>query len=391
MKVRLTAEERLSARFERRLVWLLALMMAAFLGWAWLFELVEVSSGQGKVVPSSREQVIQSLEGGLLATLEVREGDVVNEGQMLAQLDPTRSASNVDEAAARYHAALAQSARLRAEIEGADSVTFPKALDGEEFAELRATEQALFVSRRTGLTEALAGLTAGLELLREEIAINENLQSSGAVSRVDLIRLRREAVTTELEISRLKADYRVRASEELQKVNAEAEVQGSVMRGRTDQLDRLTFRAPMRGVVKEISVTTIGGVIPPGGKLMTIVPMDDQLLIEARISPRDIAFIHPGQAALVKVSAYDYAIFGGIDGKVETISPDTVRDEVHADQVYYRVYIRTEADYLSNAIGTRFPIVPGMIATVDIQTGTKTVWQYLIKPFNRAREALRER
>ncbi len=355
MKVQLTQEERLSARFERRLVWLLALMLGAFLVWAWMFELVEVSSGQGKVVPSSREQVIQSLEGGLLATLEVREGDVVDAGQMLAQLDPTRSASNVEEAAARYHAALAQSARLRAEIEDADAVVFPDALVGEEFDELRATERALFASRRASLTEALTGLNAGLELLKEEIAINESLSLAGAASQVDLIRLRREAVNTELEISRLKADYRVRASEELQKVNAEVEVQGSIVRGRTDQLDRLTFRAPMRGVVKEIAVTTIGGVIPPGGQLMTIVPMDDKLLVEARISPRDIAFIHPGQAALVKISAYDYAIFGG------------------------------------NAAGTRFPIVPGMIATVDIQTGTKTVWQYLIKPFNRAQEALRER
>ncbi len=391
MKVQLTQEERLSARFERRLVWLLALMLGAFLVWAWMFELVEVSSGQGKVVPSSREQVIQSLEGGLLATLEVREGDVVDAGQMLAQLDPTRSASNVEEAAARYHAALAQSARLRAEIEDADAVVFPDALVGEEFDELRATERALFASRRASLTEALTGLNAGLELLKEEIAINESLSLAGAASQVDLIRLRREAVNTELEISRLKADYRVRASEELQKVNAEVEVQGSIVRGRTDQLDRLTFRAPMRGVVKEIAVTTIGGVIPPGGQLMTIVPMDDKLLVEARISPRDIAFIHPGQAALVKISAYDYAIFGGIDGEVVTISPDTVRDEIEADQVYYRVYIRTEVDFLSNAAGTRFPIVPGMIATVDIQTGTKTVWQYLIKPFNRAQEALRER
>ncbi len=391
MTVGLPPEERLSARFERRLVWLFGFMLAAFLAWAWTFELVEVSSGQGKVVPSSREQVVQSLEGGILAALDVREGDVVTAGQMLARLDPTRSASNVDEAAARYHAALARSARLRAEIEGADSVAFPKVLQGDDFADLRATERALFAARRTSFDESVAGLTAGLKLLREEIKINESLQSAGAVSRVDLIRLRREAVTTELEISRLKADQRVRASEELQKANAEAEVQKSIMRGRTDQLDRLNFRAPMRGVVKEIAVTTIGGVIPPGGQLMTIVPMDDKLLIEARISPRDIAFIHPKQAALVKVSAYDYAIFGGLDGKVVNISPDTVRDEVQTDQVYYRVYIRTQTDYLENAAGTRFPIVPGMIATVDIQTGTKTIWQYLIKPFNRAQEALRER
>lgn len=206
-----------------------------------------------------------------------------------------------------------------------------------------------------------------------------------------MIKLRRDAAQTELEIARLRADARVKVGEDLQKVNAEAEVQASIMRGRSDQLERLVFRSPMRGIVKDVAVTTIGGVIQPGGQLMTIVPMDDQLLIEARISPRDIAFIHPGQDALVKVSAYDYAIFGGLSGKVVTISPNTVRDEVKPDQVFYRVYIQTREDYLANKAGTRFPIVPGMVATVDIQTGEKTVWQYLVKPFNRAGEALRER
>ena len=383
-------EEKLAHR-ERRLVYLVGAMLAAFLVWAWYFPLVEVSNGQGTVVPSSREQIIQSLEGGIIASLSVAEGDVVDADQILAQLDPTRSVSNVDEAAAKYHSAIAAAARLRAEIEGADSVQFPAALNDERFSELRANEMALFRSRRASLSDTLAGLSQGLDLLRAELEITQRLQSSGAASRVELIRLQREAAQTELEITRLRSDWLVQASEELQRVNAEAEVQGSIMRGRRDQLDRLTFRAPMRGVVKDVAVTTIGGVVPPGGSLMTIVPIDDQLLIEARISPRDIAFIHPGQAALVKISAYDYAIFGGLEGEVVTISPNTIRDEVRPEQLYYRVYIRTGSDHLKNEAGTRFPIVPGMIATVDIQTGSKTVWQYLIKPFNRAQEALRER
>lgn len=385
------APERAFLRREHRLVWLVFAMLMLFLGWAWYFPLAEVSSGQGTVVPGSREQIVQSLEGGILASLEVNEGSLVEAGEVLARLDPTRSASNVEEAAARYHAAIAAAARLRAEIEGSDTVTFPPALDDERFSELRANEMALFRSRRTSLEEALSGLTEGLDLIRQELAITEKLQASGAASRVELIRLQREAAQTDLEIARLRADTRVQSGEELQRVNAEAEVQFSVMRGRSDQLSRLTFRAPMRGVVKDIAVTTIGGVISPGGQLMTIVPMDDQLLIEAKISPRDIAFIHPEQAALIKVSAYDYAIFGGLEGKVVNISPNTVRDEVKPEQVYYRVYIRTREDHLVNEAGTRFPIVPGMIATVDIQTGEKTVWQYLIKPFNRAQEALRER
>lgn len=384
-------DTRPTAQSELRLVWAIFAMLVLFLGWAWFFPLVEVSSGQGKVVPSSREQVIQSLDGGIVASLSVKEGDLVERDQIIARLDPTRSASNVSEAAAKYHASIAAAARLRAELDEREAVTFPQELSGESFAQLRANEEALFRSRRTSLREALSGLTTGLKLTRQELEISEKLRSSGAASQFEVIKLRRDAAQTELEIARLRADARVKVGEDLQKVNAEAEVQASIMRGRSDQLERLVFRSPMRGIVKDVAVTTIGGVIQPGGQLMTIVPMDDQLLIEARISPRDIAFIHPGQDALVKVSAYDYAIFGGLSGKVVTISPNTVRDEVKPDQVFYRVYIRTREDYLANKAGTRFPIVPGMVATVDIQTGEKTVWQYLVKPFNRAGEALRER
>lgn len=391
MTMTLEHSARPTAHSERRLVWLIFAMLVVFLVWAWWFPLIEVSSGQGTVVPSSREQVIQSLDGGIVAEIAVKEGDMVDQGQVIARLDPTRSASNVEEAAAKYHAAIAAAARLRAELNDRDTVEFPATLAGPEFDELRANELALFQSRRASLKEALSGLTEGLKLTRQELEIAEKLQSSGATSRVEVIRLQREANQTELDIARLRADARVQVGEELQKVNAEAEVQASITRGRSDELERLVFRAPMRGIVKDIAVTTIGGVVPPGGQLMTIVPMGDQLLIEARISPRDIAFIHPGQDALVKISAYDYAIFGGLEGAVVTISPNTVRDEVKPDQVYYRAYIRTREDYLTNKAGTRFPIVPGMIATVDIHTGEKTVWQYLIKPFNRAQEALRER
>nr|WP_309501911.1 HlyD family efflux transporter periplasmic adaptor subunit [uncultured Roseovarius sp.] len=384
-------EARAIVRGQRRLVWLIFAMLVAFLAWAWFFPLVEVSSGRGTVVPSSREQVIQSLEGGIVASISVKEGDLVEKGQIIARLDATRSASNVEEAEAKYHAAIAAAARLRAELDDRDTIDFSDELSGDEFDQLRRNELALFRSRRTSLREALSGLTEGLELTQQELEIAEKLQSSGAASRVEVIRLRREAARTKLEIARLRADARVQIGEELQRINAEAEVQASVIRGRSDQLARLVFRAPMRGIIKDIAVTTIGGVVPPGGQLMTIVPMDDQLLIEARISPRDIAYIHPGQEAQVKVSAYDYAIFGGLTGEVVTISPNTVRDEVNPDQVYYRAYIRTREDFLTNKAGTQFPIVPGMIATVDIRTGQKTVWQYLVKPFNRAQEALRER
>lgn len=372
-----------------RVVRWVAGFLAVFLAWAWWFEVDEVSSGGGQVVPSSREQVIQSLEGGIVAELAVAEGDIVAQGQILAQLDPTRGESSVGETAARYRAALASASRLQAEVEGRGTLVFPEELAAHPG--LVASETALFQSRRRSLSESLGGLQRSLELVRRELAITGSLVESGAASNVELLRLQRQRSELELKISEVRAEYMVRSREELSKANAEVESLSSVVRGRADLLTRLTLRSPVRGVVKDIEVSTIGGVIPPNGQLMTIVPLDDQLLVEARIAPRDIAFIHPGQAALVKVTAYDYAIYGGLPGKVVTISPDTIRDEVKPDILYYRVFVRTESDALRNKAGVRFAIVPGMVTSADIRTGRKTIWQYLVKPMNRAGEALRER
>lgn len=365
-------------------------MLLVFLVWAWWFQIEEVSSGTGKVIPISREQLIQSLEGGILAELNVAEGDIVEEGQVLAQLDPTRGESSVEETASKYRAALASSIRLQAEVDGATVLEFPEELRTQH-PDLIASETALFRSRRASLAESLGGLQRSLELVRRELQITESLLATGAASNVELLRLQRQRSELQLKIAEVRSEYMVRSREELAKANAEVESLSSVVRGRADSLTRLTMRSPVRGVVKDIEVTTIGGVVPPNGKMMVIVPLGDQLLVETRVSPRDIAFIHPGQEALVKVTAYDYAIYGGLPGKVTTISPDTIRDEVKPEIVYYRVFIRTDSDALHNKAGKSFPIVPGMVTTADIRTGSKTIWQYLIKPLNRAGEALRER
>ena len=372
-----------------RVVWIVAIFVAAFLGWAWYFEIDEVSSGTGQVIPTSREQRIQSLEGGILAELLVREGQIVEKGQILAQLDPTRGESNVEETAARYRAALAASARLRAEVEGRDAPSYSPELRGYE--QLVNSETALLRSRRRGINETVAGLNQAVGLVRKELDITRSLLASGAASNVELIRLERQRADLEMKIAEARSSYMVKAREELAKADAEVKSLQSVVRGRADTLQRATLQSPVRGIVKALEVTTIGGVIPPNGSLMTLVPIDDQLLVEARISPRDIAFIHPGQEALIKVTAYDYAIYGGLKGHVTTISPDTMRDEVKPEIVYYRVIVRTDADALMNAVGKQFPIVPGMVTTADIRTGRKTVWDYLTKPLNKAREALRER
>jgi adhesin transport system membrane fusion protein len=252
-------------------------------------------------------------------------------------------------------------------------------------------ETALYRSRRANLEESIAGNQQALKLVQQELAMTAPLVAKGAASEVEVLRLKREANDLQNKINDTRNEYYVKAREELSKANTDIQTQQQVVKGRNDSLQRAVFKAPVRGVVKEIDVTTLGGVIPQNGKLMTIVPLEDKLLIEARISPRDIAFIRPGQEALVKITAYDYSIYGGLKGKVTVISPDTIRDEVKQDQFYYRVYIRTESDRLHNKAGTAFSITPGMVATVDIRTGQKTVLDYLLKPFNKAKEALRER
>ncbi|MFF2324024.1 HlyD family efflux transporter periplasmic adaptor subunit [Agrobacterium sp. NPDC058088] len=371
-----------------RVVQLFVALLTALLVWAYFARLDEVSSGDGRVVPTSREQVIQSLEGGILAALHVREDQVVEPGQILAQLDPTRSESDVEESAAKYRAALAAASRLEAEVNGTP-LTFPAALSA--YSALTAAETELYTARRRALEESLHWVEESLALVRSELKLNEELRSVGAASNVEVIRLRRQMVELELKKVEIKSEYVVRAREELTKVNAEVNSLSPVVTGRADSLARLTHRSPVRGIVKNIEVSTIGGVAPPNGKLMDIIPLGDELLIEARISPRDIAYIHPGQRASVKISAYDYAVYGSLDGQVTTISPDTIQDEVDREIYYYRVFIKTEKDALVNTAGREFPIVPGMVATVDIHTGEKTVLEYLVKPFNKAREALRER
>ena len=370
------------------IIWIIGIGLLVLLSWAWLFKLEEVSTGTGKIIPSSKEQVIQSLDGGILTKLNVKEGEIVERGQVLAQLDPTRFESNVGESESLLVSSRATSARLRAEVTGAPLV-FPEEV--LKYPKLVKEETALYQSRRANLQESVAGLEQALLLVQQELEMTAPLVAKGAASEVEVLRLKREANDLRNQMNDIRNQYYVNARQELSKANTDVETQQQVVRGKSDTLSRTVFKSPVRGVVKEIDVMTLGGVIPQNGKLITIVPLDEKLLVEARISPRDIAFIRPDQEALVKISAYDYSIYGGLSGKVTMISPDTLRDEVKQDQFYYWVYIRTDSDKLSNNAGQEFNITPGMVATVDIRTGSKTVMDYLIKPFNKAKEALRER
>lgn len=375
-------------KLSSRLVWTLGALFAAAVLWAWFATLDEVATGSGRVVPTMREQVIESLEGGIVAKLYVKQDDLVEAGQILAQLDPTQASSTFEESAAKYRAALAASARLQAEV-NQTALAFPGELD--EFPDLVRTETRLYETRRRSLNESVRLIDQSIALIRREVAIGESLIEVGAASNVEVIRLRRQLSELELKKADLRSQYLVEARQQLSEANEQVEALAPVMRGRSDTLSRLTLRSPVKGIVKSMEVSTVGGVIPPNGRLMEIIPLEDQLMIEARMSPRDIAFIHPGQRATVKVTAYDYSIYGGLEGEVATISPDTIQDEVNPEVYYYRVFIRTTSNALVNDAGESFPIVPGMITTVDVHTGQKTVLQYLMKPMNRAQEALRER
>ncbi|HDL7760951.1 TPA: HlyD family efflux transporter periplasmic adaptor subunit [Yersinia enterocolitica] len=379
------------AHQERRMsaiVWLMLVGMIVMFIWAYFAILDEVTVGTGKVTPSSRAQLIESLDGGIINELLVHEGAIINKGQILARLDPTRFQSNYGEAAARVRTLRASSERLRAELTGA-ALAFSADILKEP--ELVARETQFYLSRRQNLNETVSNLQQSLKLVQQELRMTEPLVAKGAASQVEVIRLQRQISDLRGKIDEARNLYAVRAREEQVKNNADLDAQLQVVSGKQDQLTRTTLISPVRGIVKDIQVSTVGGVLQPGGKLMEIVPIEEQLLIETRINPRDIAYIRPGLPATVKITAYDSSIYGNLTGVVETVSPDTLQDEVKRDQFYYRIYVRTNRADLTNKAGKLFPILPGMVASVEIKTGQKTVLDYLIKPLNKVKESLRER
>ncbi|HEM8661715.1 HlyD family efflux transporter periplasmic adaptor subunit [Klebsiella aerogenes] len=362
--------------------------LSIFLLWASVFCIDEVSKGDGRVIPSSKEKIIQSLDGGILDKINVIEGQIVQAGDIIANLDTIRTEAAVKESESKYRALLASKVRLLAEISGRPLV-FPDELSS--FPEITDREMILYTSRKNNYVSSINDIKASKELLNRELAINTRLMAQGASSKVDVIRLRKQLVDLNMKESELNFNYHVKSGEELSKISAEVDSLSQKIIGQRDLLKKSTITSPVRGIVKNIEVNTIGGVIPPNGTIMNIVPLDDRLLIEAKILPRDIAFIHPGQRAIVKITAYDYSIYGGLDGEVVTISPDTISDPQKPDAVFYRVYIRTTKDHLQTVDKKQHFISPGMVASVDIKTGKKTILQYLIKPFNKVGEALRER
>lgn len=372
---------------------LLTLLVVAFVVWAYFSNVEEVTRGQGSVIPSSREQVIQSLDPGVLAALTVKEGDLVEAGQVLVRLDTARSSAVYRETRNKVDALRATAARLRSEAHGV-----PLRFEKDTPAELVQRETAAYQSRVRSVNESVQGLRESKRLLDREIAITEPMAAKGVVSEVEILRMKRQANELQLQITERRNKFQSDANTELVRVEAELAQSEETMAARADPVTRSEIKAPLRGVVKNIRINTVGGVIGAGQDIMEIVPVEGPLLVEAYIRPQDVAFIKPNDEALVKLTAYDYSLYGGLDGVVTLISPDTLQDnrrpselKLNPDESYYRVIVETRDNQLNDKNGKPLPIIPGMIASVDIKTGEKTVFQYLTKPITRLKQALRER
>lgn len=411
------------------LLFIIALFLVAALLWADMAKLDEVTVGLGKVIPSGQVRLVQSLEGGILSKLEVAEGDVVEPEQILLHIDDTQFQSSYRESQTKFISLTAQAARLEAEANGT-----PLALPAivlKEKPELAINEKKLFSSHKRELQSAvsilkeqaeqreqeLRGLKAaerqlrrGLVLARKELDLTEPMVKQGIMSEVELLRLRRELSDLEgnlentvltiprtqsmLNEARTKAKepllaFRSRAQAQLSEVGSELSQLTESLTGLADRVNRTSVRSPVRGTVIRVRVHSIGQVIRSGMDLVEIMPMDDSLQIEARIRPSDIAFLRPGQKTIVKFTAYDFSIYGGLEGKLEQISADAITDE--RGENFFKILVRTQKHQLGTATKP-LPIIPGMVATTDILTGKKSVLDYILKPILKARSrALRER
>ncbi|WP_276489051.1 HlyD family type I secretion periplasmic adaptor subunit [Ectopseudomonas mendocina] len=410
-------------------VWAVSACLLTALAWAHFAVLEEVTTGEGKAIPSSKVQVIQNLEGGIVSEIFVREGQVVDKGDTLLRLDDTRFLSNRGETEADRLALVARLERLAAEAEGREPSLPAEITQGatqlaeDELALYRSRQQRLQSEQRT-LGEQLRQkeqelaefrskaqqYRSSLGLLQQELNMSQPLVASGAISQVEVLRLRRSLVevrgsleATNLAIPRAEAamseirskmeeselSFRSDAFKELNEVRTELQKITATSVAIEDKVSRTTVTSPVRGVIKQLKVNTIGGVVQPGSDMLEIVPLDDSLLIEAKVRPQDVAFLHPGQKAMVKFTAYDYTIYGGLKANLELISADTITDE--EGNSFYLIQVRTEKSHLGSEEHPLL-IIPGMVATVDIITGEKSVLDYLLKPVLKARsEAMRER
>lgn len=402
------------------------LILLLLLVWSAFAQVDEVAKGEGRVIPSTQLQIVQSVDGGVVEAIKIHEGQLVQPGALLLRIDPTRFQSTLRDNRAQYLALRIKAARLEALTAG--TAFQPPPADAAAAPDLVAREQALFESSRAefeagiaaavqqaeqrrreieGATARLTQASQALELASRELTVTRPLIASGAVSEIDLLRLEREVsglqgernlATAQIQLSRAALEeanrkveeytlnFRNRWQTDLAETMAKLNSLSESGQALADRVNKAEVRSPVRGTVKRLLVNTIGGVVQAGQDLVEIVPLDDALVLETRVSPRDIAFLRPQQRAMVKFTAYDFSIYGGLEAEVDQIGADTVTDE--HDNAYYIVRVRTH----ETSLGKNLPIIPGMVAEVDIMTGKKSVLSYLLKPVLRAHAtALRER
>ena len=377
------------------LVWATGLTLVLALVWAAMFELDEITRGQGKVIPTSREQVIQSLDSGVLSELFVKEGSIVEKDQVLLRIDDARTGAVFREAQEKFLSLTALSARLKAEAYGT-ALVFPTVLNAQP--DLIQQELQAFNARKRSLTQSLQALDTSLAAVTRELTITEPMVRQGVMSEVELLRLKRQQSELMGQRAERQNRYLTDANNELTRVASELSQTKENASAREDAFLRTTIRSPMKGVVKNVQITTVGGVVQAGQPILEIVPTEDEMLVEAYVKPSEVAFLKVGQAAVVKLTAYDFNKYGGLEGVLEHLSPDTLRDEkqkkpgnpVELEEGFYRIIVRVkETTDLRN--GLRLTPSPGMTASVEIRTGYKTVLEYLFRPLQNVTQALRER
>lgn len=369
-------------------LYLLCAVVVVAITWSALARVDEITRSDGRIVPDGREQVIASLDAGILRELKVREGQEVQAGEELAYLDPTRAESQQAEGQAKLTALKAAAARLMAESNGRAAIQWPADVDPKSRAALAEAES--FEARKRLMEEAVAAINRSLGLISKELKLAQDMSRSGLMSDVEVMRLNRQVNEMQQQRTERQARYRQEASQDLVRVQSEMAQLDEQMVVRQDALTRTVLKSPVHGVVKAVKISTTGGVVASGAPILEIAPIGPKVLVEARIKPRDIGFIRLGQTAEVKLAGYDFNTYGGLEGKVTYISPDAVTEGDKTGEGHYRVIVTAERNNLKYK-GEKLPVIPGMTSQVEIKTGERSVLSYLLRPMMKSQEALRER
>lgn len=372
------------------LLWLVVATLAGLIYGASIAIVDQVARAGGSVIASRRVQVIQAIDGGVLATLEVSEGDRVRSGQVLARFDALRPQSEHAAADGRRAALQAAMSRLQAEITGRAPM-WPA--NTRRHPELVQVQEALYRGRQANLKADLAALESLVTVAERELAITERLVRDGDSSQLELLRAQRQVTEARSKLDSRRNQFLQEAGTELARVRDELGQAEQLATQRRHVLDNVVVTAPMDGIVKNVRFTTLGAVLKPGDELMSIVPVDDRMIVEAKVAPRDIAQVRTGLAAAIRFDAYDYTSWGTVPGRVTLVSADSLRDETRNGEsaTYYRVHVTIDNGAVTRT-GKRIEVIPGMTATVDIRTGERSLLDFLLKPLHKvATEAFGER